>query len=167
MSLRTRDFETGQKAPKEVGRNRKKTERKGGTGFSVSPSLYLFGPDRQGLLHNLLHSARINRVRAEEEKAAAWFEKSYPDPRAEWPPGDDRGRRSRSVTVTVLVRRPRKRPEGKGPRVLCAECGYEFGLRKQDHELRGPRRCPKCRARLVPQGSVTAAGQKEPQRNAT
>ncbi len=62
------------------------------------------------------------------------------------------------MTVTVLVRRPRKRSEVKGPRVLCAECGYEFTLRKQDHELRGPRRCPKCRVRLVLQESVTAAG---------
>ncbi len=59
------------------------------------------------------------------------------------------------MTVTMLVRRPRKKPEWNGPRMRCGECGYEWTARKEDGELRGGgggRRCPKCRVRLVPQG---------------
>jgi hypothetical protein len=58
MSLRTRDFETGQKAPKGVGRNRKEPETEVGTGKPAPPLLYLSGGGRQGLLHDSLHSPR-------------------------------------------------------------------------------------------------------------
>ena len=56
--IQPRDFKTDQNAPKEVGRNRKEPETDGGTGKPAPPYLYLSGGDRQGLLHNLLHSPR-------------------------------------------------------------------------------------------------------------
>jgi hypothetical protein len=56
MTLRSRDFETDQEGMADVGRSRKQTDREGESGKPGSPSLYLVGAGRQGLLHNLLHS---------------------------------------------------------------------------------------------------------------
>ena len=56
MTLRSRDFETGPEASAEVGRSRKQTDREGESGGPGSPSLFLIGVGRQGLLHNSLHS---------------------------------------------------------------------------------------------------------------
>ena len=56
--IQPRDFKSGQKAPKGVGRNRKEPETEGGTGKPAPPLLYLFGGGRQGLLHILLHSPK-------------------------------------------------------------------------------------------------------------
>jgi hypothetical protein len=54
--------------------------------------------------------------------------------------------------VKILVKPRRKAPDPGAPRVMCGECRYEFGIRKQVKELRGPRRCPRCRVRLVEPG---------------
>lgn len=54
--------------------------------------------------------------------------------------------------VQVLVKPRRKKFVDDVPRALCGECGYEFPIRKKDRELRGPRRCPRCRVRLVQPG---------------
>ena len=56
MALRPRDFESEYSTKKDVGRNRRQTERAGESKKAGSPVLYLFGVGRQGLLHNLLHS---------------------------------------------------------------------------------------------------------------
>ena len=54
--------------------------------------------------------------------------------------------------VQIMVKRTRKAVKRGGLRVLCGECRYEFEPRKAARELLGPRRCPRCRVRLVEPG---------------
>lgn len=48
------------------------------------------------------------------------------------------------MTGEVLVRHRRT-----GPRLNCGECGHIWAMRIPRNQLRGQRRCPKCRVRLA------------------
>ena len=60
--------------------------------------------------------------------------------------------------VETLVRHRRRKPVWKGKRLMCGVCGHVWVMRKSHGQLRGQRRCPKCRVRLVRPVGQTATG---------